>query len=129
MAVQGLHVASIGRNGERVGGFLHIADQRNPPEYARVPDPQDIFGLFEVDKDGNMGGYEPCDSYRLVTREGVYVLLFFSPPSILFHSSHTSQASCLNLLILNVDINCILKLILCIEWYSHGFWRVSLSNG
>lgn len=90
MAVQGLHIASIGKQGERVGGFLHIADQRNPPEYARVPDPQDIFGLFEVDRDGNMGGYEPCNSYRLVTREGVYVTSL--PTGLVANHSSSSNA-------------------------------------
>lgn len=54
-------------------GYMHVADQRNPPPFGRIPIPEDIIGSVLV-KDGAMvpGTYAPMDSaYRLVTPDGI----------------------------------------------------------
>ncbi|KAI9932839.1 hypothetical protein MW887_009091 [Aspergillus wentii] len=53
-------VGSAGR-----GGWIHISDERRPPEYGRIPWPEDIFGSLEVDSEGNFvgenGNYSPSE--------------------------------------------------------------------
>ena len=55
-------------------GFMHVADERNPPAYGRIPEPEDIFGSLEVSADGGFvdgtGGYQQSGTYRILTREG-----------------------------------------------------------
>lgn len=45
------------------GGWIHVSDQRNPPDYGRIAWPEDIFGSLEVDGEGNFvgdkGEYQP----------------------------------------------------------------------
>ncbi|MCJ1365634.1 hypothetical protein MMC16_004759 [Acarospora aff. strigata] len=45
------------------GGWVHVSDQRNPPDYGRTAWPEDIFGSVEVDGNGNFvgknGEYQP----------------------------------------------------------------------
>ncbi len=45
------------------GGWVHVSDQRNPPDYGRIAWPEDIFGSIEVDGSGNIvgksGEYQP----------------------------------------------------------------------
>jgi hypothetical protein len=55
-------------------GFMHISDLRNPPDYGRIADPEDIFGSLEVDSGGKFvdghGNYQESGTYRILTREG-----------------------------------------------------------
>jgi hypothetical protein len=55
-------------------GFVHVFDLRHPPDFGRIPDPEDIFGSVQVDGEGvfvsDGGGYQPSGTYRIVTREG-----------------------------------------------------------
>lgn len=63
------------------GGWIHVSDTRNPPDWARVAWPEDIFGSLEVDGQGAFvepeqvgeaaGRYQESGTYRIVTREGV----------------------------------------------------------
>ncbi|KAL1955941.1 hypothetical protein VTO42DRAFT_7926 [Malbranchea cinnamomea] len=56
------------------GGFIHVSDSRNPPEFGRIAWPEDIFGSIEVDGHGNIegnGNYQPSGTYRIVTRNGI----------------------------------------------------------
>lgn len=54
---------------------MHVYDLRHPPDFGRIPDPEDIFGSVEVDGDGGFvgegGGYQSSGTYRVVTRDGV----------------------------------------------------------
>ncbi|KAF3940358.1 hypothetical protein ABW19_dt0202228 [Dactylella cylindrospora] len=58
---------------EAVGGFHHIVDRRTPYLGGmRIPESQDILGSVQVDGGGRvLGGFEECESYRLVTGDGV----------------------------------------------------------
>ncbi|OJJ05515.1 hypothetical protein ASPVEDRAFT_45039 [Aspergillus versicolor CBS 583.65] len=60
------------------GGWIHLSDQRRPPEYGRIPWPEDIFGSLEVDGDGGFvsgtGNYQASGTYRIVTRDGIFGL-------------------------------------------------------
>ncbi|KPI35702.1 uncharacterized protein AB675_1315, partial [Cyphellophora attinorum] len=60
---------------------MHVYDLRHPPDYGRIPDPEDIFGSLEVDPDGGFtggdGGYQESGTYRLCTRDGICVLSGF----------------------------------------------------
>lgn len=63
-----------GAGGGGRGGYIHVYDHRNPPDYGRISYPEDIFGSLEVDSrggfvDGN-GRYQDSGTYRVVTREG-----------------------------------------------------------
>ncbi|KAL2216013.1 hypothetical protein M432DRAFT_625338 [Thermoascus aurantiacus ATCC 26904] len=57
------------------GGWIHVSDSRNPPEYGRTAWPEDIFGSLEVDANGDFvgenGNYQPSGTYRIVTRNGI----------------------------------------------------------
>lgn len=57
------------------GGFIHVSDNRHPPDFGRIADPEDIFGSLEVDGDGTFtdgnGRYQESGTYRLCTRDGV----------------------------------------------------------
>jgi hypothetical protein len=52
-----------------------VYDLRHPPDFGRIPDPEDIFGSVEVDGEGVFvgegGGYQSSGTYRIVTRDGV----------------------------------------------------------
>ncbi|KAI9825005.1 MAG: hypothetical protein M1819_006516 [Sarea resinae] len=67
--------AQGGAGGGGVGGWIHVSDQRNPPDFAF---PEDIFGSLEVDGHGQFvgehGSYQPSGTYRIVTREGIFGL-------------------------------------------------------
>ncbi|OGM46954.1 hypothetical protein ABOM_004434 [Aspergillus bombycis] len=60
------------------GGWIHLSDNRRPPEYGRIAWPEDIFGSLEVDCNGNFvgsnGNYQPSGTYRIVTRDGFFGL-------------------------------------------------------
>lgn len=65
--------AGMGSGGR--GGWIHVSDQRHPPDFGRIADPEDIFGSLEVDGRGHFvdryGNYQASGTYRLVTRDGV----------------------------------------------------------
>ncbi|KAA8649871.1 hypothetical protein EYZ11_005875 [Aspergillus tanneri] len=66
-------VGSAGR-----GGWIHLSDNRRPPEYGRIAWPEDIFGSLEVDGEGSFvggnGNYQRSGTYRVVTRDGFFGL-------------------------------------------------------
>ena len=78
--------AQGGAGGGGRGGYIHVSDQRNPPDYGRIAWPEDIFGSLEVDGNGNFvdgtGNYQDSGSYRVLTRDGWYVLVSPSVTSI-----------------------------------------------
>ena len=63
------------------GGFVHVSDQRNPPDFGRVAWPEDILGSLEIDVGGKFvdgtGRYQEAGTYRVVTREGILGLSTF----------------------------------------------------
>ncbi len=64
-----------GAGGGGRGGYIHVYDERHPPDYGRIPEPEDIFGSLEVDGQGNFvdghGRYQTSGSYRVVTNDGL----------------------------------------------------------
>lgn len=64
-----------GAGGANRGGWLHVSDTRNPPDWGRIAWPEDIFGSLEVDGNGEFvsadGNYQASGTYRMVTREGM----------------------------------------------------------
>lgn len=62
-----------------MGGWIHVSDMRNPPDFGRIAWPEDIFGSLEVDGRGRIveGSWQDSGSYRVVTREGVLGLSEF----------------------------------------------------
>lgn len=66
---------SEGSSGAGHGGWIHVSDTRNPPDYGRIAWPEDIIGSVEVDADGGFtdgnGRWQDSGTYRVVTREGV----------------------------------------------------------
>lgn len=63
-----------GMGGANRGGWIHVSDQRNPPDWGRIAWPEDIFGSVEVDGNGSFvdgGNYQASGTYRIVTREGM----------------------------------------------------------
>lgn len=61
-----------GAGGAGVGGYVHLSDLRNPPDYGRIAFPEDILGSIEVDGHGKIiGEFEPSGTYRIVTNEGM----------------------------------------------------------
>ncbi|KAB8576232.1 hypothetical protein FH972_025760 [Carpinus fangiana] len=63
------------------GGFIHVQDERNPPDWGRIAWPEDILGSLEVDGSGQFvdgtGRYQRSGTYRLVTREGMFGISSF----------------------------------------------------
>ncbi|KAF1849060.1 uncharacterized protein K460DRAFT_428509 [Cucurbitaria berberidis CBS 394.84] len=55
------------------GGWIHVSDLRNPPDYGRIAWPEDILGSVEVDRAGQFsdGTWQDSGTYRIVTREGI----------------------------------------------------------
>ncbi|KNG51773.1 hypothetical protein TW65_01170 [Stemphylium lycopersici] len=70
-----------GAGGAGHGGWIHISDLRNPPDYGRIAFPEDILGSVEVDGNGRFsggdGGWQDSGTYRIVTREGILGLTDF----------------------------------------------------
>ncbi|KAB2577627.1 hypothetical protein BFW01_g9696 [Lasiodiplodia theobromae] len=66
--------AQGGSGGGGRGGWVHVSDQRNPPDYGRIAWPEDIFGSVEVDGCGQFvsgnGNYQESGTYRMCTNEG-----------------------------------------------------------
>ncbi|KAK1749959.1 hypothetical protein QBC47DRAFT_394848 [Echria macrotheca] len=64
--------AEGGAGGAGVGGWVHLSDERNPPDFGRIAWPEDIIGSVEVDGKGMIiGNYQPSGTYRIVTNEGI----------------------------------------------------------
>ena len=70
-----------GAGGGGRGGWIHVYDMRHPPDFGRIPDPEDIFGSLEVEADGSFtdgnGRYQESGTYRICTRDGVLQLSEF----------------------------------------------------
>ncbi|KAH8785075.1 hypothetical protein F5883DRAFT_707998 [Diaporthe sp. PMI_573] len=61
-----------GAGGGGAGGWVHLSDRRNPPDFGRIAWPEDIFGSVEVDNKGNVeGNFQTSGTYRIVTNEGI----------------------------------------------------------
>ncbi|KAI1154601.1 hypothetical protein F4825DRAFT_411089 [Nemania diffusa] len=70
--------AQGGAGGAGVGGYVHLSDLRNPPDYGRIAFPEDILGSIEVDGHGKIvGEFEPSGTYRIITNEGILGLSDF----------------------------------------------------
>ncbi|PHH59385.1 hypothetical protein CDD81_3324 [Ophiocordyceps australis] len=55
-----------------VGGWVHLSDRRNPPDFGRTAWPEDILGSVEVSAAGQVvGRLQPSGTYRIVTKEGI----------------------------------------------------------
>ncbi|KAK1593328.1 uncharacterized protein LY79DRAFT_514623 [Colletotrichum navitas] len=64
--------AQGGAGGGGHGGYVHLSDSRNPPDFGRIAWPEDIMGSVEVDQSGNIiGQLEPSGTYRIITNEGI----------------------------------------------------------
>ena len=64
--------AQGGAGGGHHGGFIHLSDERNPPDFGRIAWPEDILGSVEVDSAGDIvGRFQPSGTYRVLTNEGV----------------------------------------------------------
>lgn len=67
--------AQGGMGGAGRGGYIHVSDQRNPPDWGRSAWPEDILGSLELDGKGNFvdghGRYQKSGTYRVATHEGI----------------------------------------------------------
>jgi hypothetical protein len=64
--------AQGGAGGGRRGGYVHLSDRRNPPDFGRIAWPEDILGSVEVDDAGTIiGKVQPSGTYRILTNEGM----------------------------------------------------------
>ncbi|QIX01166.1 hypothetical protein AMS68_006683 [Peltaster fructicola] len=79
--------AQGGMGGAGRGGYIHVSDQRNPPDFGRVAWPEDIFGSLELDGQGNFvepkGRYQEAGTYRMCTNEGLLELSPFLREKVL----------------------------------------------
>lgn len=61
-----------GAGGAGRGGFVHLSDRRNPPDFGRIAWPEDILGSVEVNGQGEVvGKCDPSGTYRVLTNEGM----------------------------------------------------------
>ncbi|KAK3309152.1 uncharacterized protein B0T15DRAFT_491683 [Chaetomium strumarium] len=64
--------AEGGAGGAGVGGWVHLSDTRNPPDFGRIAWPEDILGSVEVDGKGEIiGNFQASGTYRIVTNQGI----------------------------------------------------------
>ena len=67
--------AQGGMGGAGRGGFIHVSDLRNPPDFGRVAWTEDIFGSLELDGEGKFvdgtGLYQESGTYRIMTHQGI----------------------------------------------------------
>jgi hypothetical protein len=70
-----------GYGGAGRGGWVHVSDQRQIPEYGRIAEPENIFGSVEVEADGSFvdghGRYQQSGTYRICTNDGILGLSDF----------------------------------------------------
>ncbi|PHH75028.1 hypothetical protein CDD80_2674 [Ophiocordyceps camponoti-rufipedis] len=70
--------AQGGAGGGGRRGWVHLSDERNPPDFGRIAWPEDILGSVEVDEEGRVvGRVQPSGTYRLLTNEGILGLSSF----------------------------------------------------
>ncbi|RDA92503.1 hypothetical protein CP533_4199 [Ophiocordyceps camponoti-saundersi (nom. inval.)] len=70
--------AQGGAGGGGRKGWVHLSDERNPPDFGRIAWPEDILGSVEVDEQGCVvGRVQPSGTYRLLTNEGILGLSSF----------------------------------------------------
>ncbi|KAG5934454.1 hypothetical protein E4U53_000693 [Claviceps sorghi] len=61
-----------GAGGAGKGGWVHLSDRRNPPDFGRIAWPEDILGSVEVNGEGEVvGQVQPSGTYRVLTNEGI----------------------------------------------------------
>lgn len=64
--------AQGGAGGAGRGGWVHLSDRRNPPDFGRIAWPEDILGSVEVNDAGEVvGKVQPSGTYRILTNEGM----------------------------------------------------------
>ena len=64
--------AQGGAGGAGRGGWVHLSDRRNPPDFGRIAWPEDILGSVEVNDHGEVvGRVQPSGTYRILTNEGM----------------------------------------------------------
>ncbi|KAK7427123.1 hypothetical protein QQZ08_006392 [Neonectria magnoliae] len=64
--------AQGGAGGGGRGGYVHLSDRRNPPDFGRIAWPEDILGSVEVDGTGTIiGKVQPSGTYRILTNAGI----------------------------------------------------------
>ncbi|PKS05743.1 hypothetical protein jhhlp_007572 [Lomentospora prolificans] len=64
--------AQGGAGGAGRGGYVHLSDTRNPPDFGRIAWPEDILGSVEVDAAGDIvGKLVPSGTYRILTNQGI----------------------------------------------------------
>ena len=64
--------AQGGAGGGGIGGWVHLSDRRNPPDFGRIAWPEDILGSVEVNDAGEIvGQVQPSGTYRVLTNEGM----------------------------------------------------------
>lgn len=64
--------AQGGAGGAGRGGWVHLSDRRNPPDFGRIAWPEDILASVEVDEAGEVvGKAQPSGTYRILTNEGM----------------------------------------------------------
>ncbi|KAL7767766.1 hypothetical protein ACKLNR_002067 [Fusarium oxysporum f. sp. zingiberi] len=69
---QGAGGGAGGDGGGGRGGYVHLSDRRNPPDFGRIAWPEDILGSVEVDGAGTIiGKVQPSGTYRILTNEGI----------------------------------------------------------
>lgn len=86
------------------GGWVHISDLRSPPDYGRIAWPEDIFGSLEVDNRGkfvdgvegsttpSVGRYQPNNTYRIITSQGILNLTDFLRGKLIEHLRELEQS-------------------------------------
>ncbi|KAH8901020.1 hypothetical protein GQ53DRAFT_631011 [Thozetella sp. PMI_491] len=81
--------AQGGAGGAGIGGWVHLSDQRNPPDFGRIAWPEDILGSVEVDGHGKLlNNFQPSGTYRIVTREGILGLSSFLRKKLIARLKH-----------------------------------------
>lgn len=64
--------AQGGAGGGGRGGWVHLSDRRNPPDFGRIAWPEDILGSVQVSDQGEVvGTVQPSGTYRILTNEGI----------------------------------------------------------
>lgn len=79
------------------GGWIHVSDNRNPPDWGRIAWPEDIFGSLEVDGEGNFvdgtGNWQSSGTYRIITNEGILGLTDFLRGKLVERLKHLEKSN------------------------------------
>ncbi|GAB0137536.1 hypothetical protein EsDP_00005796 [Epichloe bromicola] len=82
-----------GAGGAGKGGWVHLSDRRNPPDFGRIAWPEDILGSVEVNGEGEVvGQVQPSGTYRVVTNEGILGLSPFLREKLIERLKEESQS-------------------------------------